>query len=279
MWRRSAQRLALWLGTRCFSKWRELLMLEKEMEDLIAKYPTEFFSRRQIRLCGRQQPFDGVGKFDLLFRDKYSTILMELKVVTLKCDHAPQIIRYYNELKRKGVKSIEMWLVAPKVPPPVKTFLEDQGIHSEEIQFDEFRRIAERHGHVIKSEQKESPPSVLSRRADFVEIGETLLKDKGEWKHVDAGKNFCKYIESFGIKKSIGYEDMKIVRELLNTPVSRDDLKQMARQNALQLIEFRDMGGKITARIIDLAKRLSEKQFKEKIGVVATKKAGKSNCA
>jgi hypothetical protein len=258
--------------------WGVLLMNEKEMEDLIAAYPAEFFPRRQLRLRDRQQSFKGVGRFDLLFSDKFSTILMELKSRTLRLDDAMQVKKYYDELKRKGVKRIVMWLVAPTVPHALRELLVEMAIQFTEINFDEFQRIAEQHGYVIKSEQKESPTPVLPTQPDFVLIGETLLKDKEEWKHVDAGhKNFCKYIESFGLKKSIAYEDMKIVRELLNTPVSRDDLKQMARQNALQLIEFRDMGGKLTHRIIDLAKGLTEKQFKEKIGVVATKKAGKSN--
>jgi hypothetical protein len=55
-------------------------MIEKDMEDLIASFPDDFFPRRRFALIGRQQSFSGIGRFDLLFEDEFkSTILMELK--------------------------------------------------------------------------------------------------------------------------------------------------------------------------------------------------------
>jgi hypothetical protein len=60
-------------------------MNERDMEDLIASYPDEFFPDRGMRLTGRQQTFPGVGRFDLLFEDRFqTTILMELKAVAAK---------------------------------------------------------------------------------------------------------------------------------------------------------------------------------------------------
>jgi RecB family endonuclease NucS len=74
-------------------------MIEKDMEDLIASFPEDFFPRKHFVLVGRQQSFSGIGRFDLLFEDEFkSTILMELKARTLKYDDATQVARYRDEL-------------------------------------------------------------------------------------------------------------------------------------------------------------------------------------
>ena len=128
-------------------------MIEKDMEDLIASFPDDFFPRKHLVLVGRQQSFSGVGRFDLLFEDEFkSTILMELKARTLKYEDATQVARYGDELKRNGCRNIIMWLVAPQIPTSVREFLDDKGIEYTEIHFAEFRRVAERHAFPIQSE-------------------------------------------------------------------------------------------------------------------------------
>jgi hypothetical protein len=128
-------------------------MIEKDMEDLIASFPDDFFPRKHLVLVGRQQSFSGVGRFDLLFEDEFkSTILMELKARTLKYEDATQVARYGDELKRNGCRNIIMWLVAPQIPISVRDFLDDKGIEYTEIHFAEFRRVAERHAFLIQSE-------------------------------------------------------------------------------------------------------------------------------
>src|SRR5258708_3397284 len=128
-------------------------MIERDMEDLIAAYPEEFFSRKQFVLTGRQKSFSGIGRFDLLFEDEFkSTILMELKARTLKYEDATQVARYRDELKRNGCRNVVMWLGAPQIPTSVREFLDDKGIEYTEIHIPEFRRVAERHAFVIQSE-------------------------------------------------------------------------------------------------------------------------------
>jgi hypothetical protein len=51
-----------------------ILMLEKDMEDLIASYPDDFFPRRSFTLTGRQRSFAGIGRFDLTFEDEFKSI-------------------------------------------------------------------------------------------------------------------------------------------------------------------------------------------------------------
>jgi len=140
-------------------------MIEKDMEDLIAAYPDDFCPRRNFVLIGRQRSFAGIGRFDLAFEDEFeSTILMELKAKTLKYEDATQVAKYRDELKRNGCTNIVMWLVAPQIPSSVREFLDDKGIEYSEIHVLEFRRIAERHDFVIKSEAEpeKASPSITS---------------------------------------------------------------------------------------------------------------------
>jgi endonuclease NucS-like protein len=142
-------------------------MTERDMEDLIAAYPDDFFPREPLVLVGRQQSLDGVGRFDLLFEDRFkSKILMELKARPLKYEDATQVANYRDELKRNGCKNVWMWLVAPRIPDSVSEFLDDIGIMYTEIHFGEFRRVAERHDSVIKSDRR--PPKAQVAAAERV---------------------------------------------------------------------------------------------------------------
>lgn len=128
-------------------------MIEREMEDLIASYPDDFFPERGFELRGRQKSFAGVGRFDLLFEDRFKTkILMELKAVPAKYEVATQLAKYKDELRNRGENHIVMWLVAPQVTSSVREFLDRIGIEYSEIHEAEFRRVAERHGLPIASE-------------------------------------------------------------------------------------------------------------------------------
>jgi RecB family endonuclease NucS len=129
-------------------------MNERDMEDLIAKYPDDFFPGRGFELRGRQKSFAGIGRFDLLFEDRFgTTILMELKAVTARYEVATQLAKYKDELQNRGEPHILMWLVAPHIPQSVREFLDRIGIEYSEIHVPEFRRVAERHGTPISSEQ------------------------------------------------------------------------------------------------------------------------------
>jgi hypothetical protein len=91
-------------------------MLERDMEDLIAAHPKDFFNR-ELTLIGRQQSFADVGRFDLLFKDEFGwMILVELKARVAKYEDASQLAKYKDELGRRNTTSVLMWLVAPHIP-------------------------------------------------------------------------------------------------------------------------------------------------------------------
>jgi RecB family endonuclease NucS len=91
-------------------------MIERDMEDLIAGYPDDFFPNKGFELTGRQESFAGVGRFDLLFEDRFKTkILMELKAIPARYEVATQLAKYKDELRRRGEDHIVMWLVSTQL--------------------------------------------------------------------------------------------------------------------------------------------------------------------
>jgi Endonuclease NucS C-terminal domain len=122
-------------------------MLERDMEELIARFSEDLFHGMGLELKGRQQSFFEVGRFDLLFKDQYGTnVPMELKARVAKYEDASQLAKYKDELQRRGVTNILMWLVSPQIPNSVREFLDGIGIEYSEIHEAQFRRVAERHG-------------------------------------------------------------------------------------------------------------------------------------
>ena len=143
-------------------------MTEREMEDLIAAYPEDFFPNKGFQLKGRQQSFGGVGRFDLLFTDRFNTsILMELKAIPAKYEVADQLARYRDELLARGERQVLMWLVAPSISSSIRGFMDRIGIEYTEIHEAEFRLVACRYGithHDQPAQEHVAPRPVPSLR-------------------------------------------------------------------------------------------------------------------
>ncbi len=139
-------------------------MTEREMEDLIAQYPEEFFPGRGLVLKGRQESFSGIGRFDLLFEDLHKTkILMELKAKPAKYENANQLAKYKQALEQQGEKHvIMMWLVAPLISTPIREFMDHVGIQYTEIHEVDFRHVAARHDYSFASEAGSRTKDVAS---------------------------------------------------------------------------------------------------------------------
>lgn len=138
-------------------------MLESIMEELIAKYPNDFFPRKQLKLKGRQGSFSNVGRYDLLFEDEFGTqIIMELKARPAKYEDATQVAKYYDELRNLGNNNILMHLVATSISPSVREFLDRVGIEYSEIHESEYKRVAERYNETISEPIKQDEyPKVI----------------------------------------------------------------------------------------------------------------------
>jgi phosphinothricin acetyltransferase len=163
------------------------IMLESEMEDLIASHPNEFFPRNQLTLKGRQGCFGESGRYDLLFADEFSTkIVMELKAVPAKYEHATQLARYKDALRMGGHGNVLMWLVAPSIPRAVRDFLDEIGIEYTEIHEAEIRRVAARHGYaldgpMVGSVQEANPAAKSPSHVPTRSNGNRLGHGDGAW--------------------------------------------------------------------------------------------------
>lgn len=189
-------------------------MLEKDMEELIARFPQEFFPRKKLVLKDRQRNFSGVGRFDLMFLDEYDTnILMELKARTAKYEDASQLAKYLDAMNALGEKNILMWLVAPQIPNSVREFLDRIGIEYSEIHIAEYKRIANKHNYSLQSNtpqagshnlstQLTSPKSINNKtkefpRNHFYSIIQKKYRDKRDnlFHTFEAGYNFLCRVE------------------------------------------------------------------------------------
>lgn len=123
------------------------------MEALIAKYPDDFFPRRNLTLVGTQGSFRGIGRYDIMFKDNYDTnIIMELKAVPAKYENATQLAKYKDALEERGESNVLMWLVATVIPKSVAEFLDRIGIEHTEIHEAEYRQVVKRRNIKIESD-------------------------------------------------------------------------------------------------------------------------------
>jgi len=154
------------------------LMLEKDMEELIARYSQEFFPRKKLILMDRQRNFPGVGRFDLMFLDEYNTnILMELKARTAKYEDASQLAKYLDAMNALGEKNILMWLVAPQIPNSVREFLDRIGIEYTEIHISEYKRIANKYDYNFQSEITKESNQIVPRQISSPKINNNKSRE------------------------------------------------------------------------------------------------------
>ena len=211
-------------------------MFERDMEELIASFPDDFFPGHELRLIGRQQSFAGIGRFDLLFTDRYqSNVLMELKAVTAKFQNADQLGRYKEALESRGERSVLMWLVAPAIPTSVRELLDRIGIEYTEIHEAQFQRVALQRGIMInKPTPIPSPPEPNRTSAAMDEHYAACNNDPAMLPSIDKD-TLAKLIHEFAslvkrkIDKSLAVNLRADVLEANPPCVRRQTMLQLAR--------------------------------------------------
>lgn len=135
-------------------------MLEKDIENLLAKYPNEFFPDHGLRLIGQQVKL-GTYYADVVFENpKGEMIVVEIKRGILRREAIGQIIEYYGMLKQKEPnKNILLYLVANVIPKEMIIFLKEKlGIEFVEIPALKIREVAEKHSYQFLD--AETPESI-----------------------------------------------------------------------------------------------------------------------
>ena len=142
-------------------------MLEKDIENLIAHYPEDFFSNSNFKLIGQQVKL-GSCFADIVFEDKYNrTIIVEVKRGILSRDASGQIIEYYGLLKQQNPsKTIELILCANIIPSERKIFLENVGIECKELGLSFILNLAKKYNYKFLDDAGQN------------ETGESKPKDK-----------------------------------------------------------------------------------------------------
>ena len=136
-------------------------MLEKDIENLIALHPDEFFPYSGFKLIGQQVKL-GKCYADIIFEDKHKRkVIVEVKRGILSRDASGQIMEYYGLLKIESPDDfVELILCANIIPPERKKFLETVGIECKELGINLINQIAQKLNYdFINSEKKQRTES------------------------------------------------------------------------------------------------------------------------
>jgi predicted RNA-binding protein with PUA-like domain len=132
-------------------------MLEKDIENLIANHPEEFFPNSGFKLIGQQVKL-GKCYADIIFVDKHKRkVIVEVKRGILSRDASGQVMEYYGLLKTESLDDfVELILCANIIPPERKIFLETIGIECKELGINIINQIAQKvNYHFINAQQKQ----------------------------------------------------------------------------------------------------------------------------
>jgi len=134
-------------------------MLEKDIENLLAKHPNEFFPDYKLKFVGQQVKL-GTYYADIVFENpKSEMVIVEIKKGILRREAIGQVIEYYGMLKQKEPnKNILLYLVANVIPKEMTVFLKEKlGIEFVEISASKIREVAKRYSYqFLDAERPES---------------------------------------------------------------------------------------------------------------------------
>jgi hypothetical protein len=136
-------------------------MLEKDLENLIAEHPDDFFPGEGFKLVSQQYAIDG-KRIDILFTDKFSRkIIVEIKRGILTREASGQVAEYFGLLKSKNADDFyEMVLCANVIPKERRVFLEHIGIECKELGIASISEIAKRYKYTFLDERPKNELSI-----------------------------------------------------------------------------------------------------------------------
>jgi hypothetical protein len=147
-------------------------MLEKDIENLLAQYPSEFIPKSDLTLIRQQYPLDS-KKADIIFENsKVEMIIMEVKRGLLSREGLGQFalgqaMEYYGRLRKKEPdKKIQLILVANTIPQSMTTYLKEKlDVDCLEIPDYELNKVALRHGYHFLDSFK---PDLIQRYNEII---------------------------------------------------------------------------------------------------------------
>jgi hypothetical protein len=131
-------------------------MLEKDIENLLAKYPNEFLPEYNLTFKGQQVKL-GSYYADIVFEDREGyMIIVEIKRGILRRDALGQAMEYYGLLRKKEPnKEIRLMLVANVIPEGMTAFLNEKlGFEFVEIPVSKIMNVARKYGYHFSDSQR-----------------------------------------------------------------------------------------------------------------------------
>jgi len=131
-------------------------MLEKDIENLVARYPDEFLPDKNLKLVGQQIRLETYFA-DIIFENQINEkIIVEVKRGILSRDAIPQIMDYYGVIKSKNPDSKIHLIIIANVIPKERTVLlsEKLGIKFVEIPPTKLLNIAKKHSYSFLDEDQ-----------------------------------------------------------------------------------------------------------------------------
>ena len=193
-------------------------MIEREMEDLLWEHPEKLLNEPLER--SQRQPTSGVGRADLVFRDRSGGLLVvEVKHGTLPRGAIEQVNDYFGMVKLQSPdQPVEKMVVANRIPPERKLACENHDITAVEIPERKFRKVAEEVGYNFKSEAaRTSEPSnaelarpTESERPTWSGISPVSPTSKGwfHWKDSSGRGFFLAFVNARGSCSMRVFEEM-----------------------------------------------------------------------
>jgi hypothetical protein len=129
-------------------------VIEKDIENLIARYPDEFFPNKGFKLICQQFTVEG-RRIDILFEDDLKRkIIVEVKKGILPRDAVGQIAEYYGLLKIKHLDEVYRMILCANIIPKERTLLiEQNNIECKELGITKIIEIAKKHQYTFLDDQ------------------------------------------------------------------------------------------------------------------------------
>jgi hypothetical protein len=158
----------------------ELLMVEREMQELLWQHPERFFNEPLKQIAW--EAASEVGRADLVFEDRHGRLLIiEVKRGKLPRGAIGQLQDYFGMMKQKYPgKPVEMMVVACTIPTERKLACEHYDIEWREFSERLYREVATDYGYVFESERQMTdlpvveppppPPPQPPTEAEFLKL-------------------------------------------------------------------------------------------------------------
>ena len=161
-------------------------MLESFMEDLLWRYPDDFFPGRGFKPVKRQFTLSDGRRPDVSFRDKNERLwVIEVKAVPVRYADADQVHHYAEKLREANPSDPPIpALVAPYINSTVSETLVRWAIEPFEISEAAFRRVATERGVEMESTK---PTTTTDAMTEGIQRGTRALSSQATHEQAGAG--------------------------------------------------------------------------------------------